>query len=43
GFGDLQTIYAAVRGGYDSITLSAPGNGFCIKTLAIGAPQPHDW
>ncbi|MDX6276001.1 MAG: hypothetical protein QOJ72_129, partial [Nocardioidaceae bacterium] len=42
GFGDLQTIYAAVRGGYDSITLSAPGNGFCIKTLAIGAPQPHD-
>ncbi|MCW2798743.1 MAG: hypothetical protein JWQ70_215 [Aeromicrobium sp.] len=43
GFGDLQTVYAAVRGGYDSITLSAPDNGFCIKTLAIGAPQPNDW
>lgn len=43
GFGDLQTVYAAVKGGYDSITLSAPGNGFCIKTLAIGAPQPNDW
>jgi hypothetical protein len=43
GFGDLQTVYAAVRGGYDSITLTAPDNGFCIKTLAIGAPQPNDW
>jgi hypothetical protein len=39
----MQSVYAAVQGGYDSITLSAPGNGFCIKTLAIGSPQPNEW
>jgi hypothetical protein len=43
GPGGRQSVYAAVEGGYNSITLSAPGNGFCIKTLAIGAPQPNEW
>jgi hypothetical protein len=43
GPGGLQTVYAAVGGGYDSMTLTAPENSFCIKTLAIGSPQPNEW
>lgn len=43
GPGGRQSVYAAVQGGYDSITLAAPDNEFCIKTLAIGAPQPNEW
>lgn len=43
GPGGMQSVYAGVQGGYDSITLRAPDNGFCIKTLAIGAPQPNEW
>lgn len=43
GPGGRQSVYTAVRGGYDSITLTAPANSFCIKTLAIGSPQPNEW
>ncbi|GAA3534746.1 hypothetical protein GCM10022234_34470 [Aeromicrobium panaciterrae] len=40
---DLRTIYASLSGPYASVTLTAPGNDFCIKRLSIGNPQPSGW